>query len=347
MSDVPHHVGKSHQTFPALDTTSRPLSLIPPHQKGLEHPLAKADMASFTTLPPEIRSKIIASIAAPEEIPRAWLTYRLVSKPFQQDVYDAFRTYYLKRVRIKYEIYHLSKFGAMDLDFEFARLSEAGERAVFKRAAVGGGGRHRELISPKEGQNKVVVEGRPNSSEATHEEWCWNQKMLWKRLFRSDRWYLTCLPPHAIVFDSFVMDTDLPGLEIDHEMTEISFLWKPMWNAYLGELEWMQRAEREAAAHEAENRHRGAQERAPPRRVARIWEHRAREKRLSRARKKLMGEELTRVDYNSFGWEDQLKRVEYLESLRASARNMVKFESRSASITEPARSYEYSRAIRT
>jgi hypothetical protein len=282
----------------------------------------RAKMASYTTLPPEIRSKIIASISDAAEVPRAWLVYRLVSRSFRQDVEEAFRTHYLKRVQIHYKLYNLAKFGPMDLVFEFARLCENGERAVFRPVAEDPEG-GRQLSS------MTVLRRREDD-----EEWRWEQMRLWRRLFRSDPWYLTSLPPHAIALDASVMDTGLPGFQVDYEAPEISFLWKPMWDGFLGELAWMQRAERDQEAIGVGGDGGGgdgvvavdveAVQQQPRRKhAARIWEHRAREIRLGRAWKGFMGEDFAKADYDSFAWEDQVKRVELLESLRTAAASIA------------------------
>ncbi|KAH8204012.1 hypothetical protein TruAng_001823 [Truncatella angustata] len=169
----------------------------------------------LSTLPRELRVKIIASVTSSDEIPRAWFQYRLVSKSFKDDVEDAFRTAFLKRLVVYYPLYHL-ELGLVCLELNFEKIS--GDRVVFSRV----GNEEDKLIPYYEGKS---------------EEWSTLRRRHWERTLPQSA---PGQAGHFVILDSsIIIDSELPALEVNYRKLEILFQWKQIWNNFCGELQYI------------------------------------------------------------------------------------------------------------
>lgn len=191
----------------------------------------------YGNLPSELWVHVVSSISSVDEIPRAWFAYRLVSKRFCWATEEAFRRHYVRRkMWINYDlgwgrgIDNTADLCALDINMVFSRFEDSGQRVVFGDKDAANEERKRELVmckaeEPQRQRWEADVMGRYRLTDKCLVDgvWCLGQLEH------------IHVEPHVVVLHSLVMDKPLPGLEVDGDKREVSFLWKPLLNGFFGD----------------------------------------------------------------------------------------------------------------
>lgn len=195
----------------------------------------------FPHLPIELWTAIISHISAPEDIISAWLNIRRVSRSFRSATETAMRQRLMRSAHLDFVSHHIKavrtfpgpssriQLGAIETRFD--RWSEDGNRVFFRdKTALE---RMDEFLLMHTKEDWVHRVGNYMSQTCVPPEIVvvGGRRRLATNLVSFN------IPPHIITVGGMVNDTELPGLEVDYDRLEVSFLWRPMLTMFLAEEE--------------------------------------------------------------------------------------------------------------
>ncbi|KAB5545653.1 hypothetical protein GE09DRAFT_1243395 [Coniochaeta sp. 2T2.1] len=171
-------------------------------------------------LPPEIWTKII-SCTPTRDLSEAWFVCRSVSRTLRAATELVFVTNHLPKVTVNFNLGMLyteeyDKFFA-SLDFHFDRLSENGKRVHLTVEHIDGREAYMRATRDVWSEAMAMYPSKSNDDEEAD-----------NAIFE---------PSHITSLRRLVNDTPLPGLDHSVDNLTISFLWKEMFDMFMGDFE--------------------------------------------------------------------------------------------------------------
>ncbi|KAH8586776.1 hypothetical protein B0O99DRAFT_48858 [Bisporella sp. PMI_857] len=166
--------------------------------------------AQIPLLPPELWFKVIESHESDQNLPEMWLTWRHVSKTFQNVVETIFQESVLPRTCIRFLLGGIWDEGIealieRDVELKLLKLSEDKKIATF----------YMPEYLPRESHKPYI------------------RNALQKYITDEDLEYTS----HRIQVRTDLTDGPIPGLSIDYEKLELSFDWKELYTVFYSEVQ--------------------------------------------------------------------------------------------------------------
>lgn len=198
------------------------------------------------SLPPEIWWQIIASITDSRYLPRVWLNLRLTSRFLKSVTERVFADLHLRRSRLEFLAFDPvtdADGNPRPLDFilEFDRLSDDGSRAVYIDKELHANHGPERLC-------RADALSYPDPVETVHQALVHQWRRRVEAYAPPPSQNGGEVPPHVFAVRRIANDTELPGLQVDYDAFEVSFLWRPALTALFAEEEYRKWAASVSAA---------------------------------------------------------------------------------------------------